>query len=85
MGMGDKLGTLEVGKLADIVIMDCSGVNMNPPHNPLSNLVYSSSSKDVETVIVGGEIVMENRKVLSIDEEKVIRDGIEAMRVLRGD
>ena len=85
MGMGDKLGTLEVGKLADVVIMDCSGVNMNPPHNPLSNLVYSSSSKDIETVIVGGTIVMENRKVLTMDEEKVIQDAIEAMHVLRGD
>ena len=85
MGMEDKLGTIEVGKLADVIIMDCSGVNMNPQHNLLSNLIYSSSSKDIETVIVGGNIIMEDRKVLTMNEERVIREATEAMYVLRGD
>ena len=85
MGMEDRLGTLEVGKLADVIIMDRSGVNMNPPHNLLSNLIYSSSSKDIETVIVGGNILMRDRKVLTMDEEKVVAEATEAMHVLRGD
>ena len=85
MGMEDRIGTLEVGKLADVIIMDCSGVNMNPRHNLLSNLIYSSSSKDIETVIVDGKILMRDRKVLTMDEEKVVAEATDAMHVLRGD
>ena len=84
MGMEGEIGTLEVGKLADIVIMDCSGVNMNPQHNLLSNLIYSSSSRDIETVLVGGEIVMRDHAVLTMDEALVISDAADAMHVLRG-
>ena len=85
MGMEDQLGTIEIGKKADLMIMDCSGVNMNPQHNLLSNLIYSSSSKDIKTVIVGGRIIMENRKVLTMNEERIISEATEAMHVLRGD
>ena len=85
MGLDKDIGTLEVGKYADIIIMDCSGPNMNPQHNLLSNLVYSSSSKDIETVLVGGRIIMKDREVLTMDEKKVIEDAADAMHVLRGD
>ncbi len=85
MGIDDRVGTLEVGKEADMIIMNVSGVNMNPPHDMLSNLIYSSSSRDIETVMVKGNIIMEEGRVLTMDEEKVIEEGNEAMRVLRGD
>jgi 5-methylthioadenosine/S-adenosylhomocysteine deaminase len=67
------LGTLEVGKKADIVLLDTSGPHMHPFNNILSNIIYSAGAGDVQTVLVDGRILMEDRRIVAFDEAEVIR------------
>jgi len=75
--VGIDAGILEEGKLADIIIMDAMSVNMAPVHEPISNFVYCGKGSDVETVIVDGKIVMENKVIIGVDEKAVVKDAIE--------
>ena len=72
-GLGDKVGSLEIGKAADIVMVDTMASHLRPIHDPLATLVYSTRAADVETVIVDGEVVVEEGKVLTTDERTLIR------------
>ncbi len=74
---GIDAGVLEAGKLADIVIMNTRNVNMGPIHDPISSFVYSGKGCDVETVLVDGKVVMENKKILGVNEEKVVEEAIQ--------
>lgn len=76
MGMADKLGSLEVNKLADIVIMDTKKLHMAPNNegNIISQLVYSASSTDVETTIIDGKIVMADRVLKTLNEAEIIKE-----------
>ncbi len=74
--MGLNAGRIEAGRLADIVLMNVSRPAMSPLHNPLSALVYCGKSNDVQTVIINGRVVMENRKILTVDEEKMLSNSI---------
>jgi 5-methylthioadenosine/S-adenosylhomocysteine deaminase len=56
---------------ADIAIVNTDSLNMSPYHDSVSALVYSARATDVDTVLVNGEILMKDRKLLTIDEEKV--------------
>lgn len=67
----DNLGKLETGYLADIVLYNMNEPYWYPHHNLVSNLIYAASSNDVDTVIVDGKVLMKNREVLSLDEEKI--------------
>ncbi len=69
LGMDDKIGSIEKGKKADIIIIDLGKPHLHPLFNVYSLLVYSMKSSDVESVIVNGQLVMENRNVLNIDEK----------------
>lgn len=68
LGLGDKIGSLEIGKQADIIILGLQ----KPSYDIYSALVYNTSGGDVEDSIISGRLVMENRKVLTIDEGKVL-------------
>ncbi|RLG20911.1 N-ethylammeline chlorohydrolase [Candidatus Micrarchaeota archaeon] len=61
-------------KTADIVLVDMRDINMIPGHNAYSNLVYSAKSCNVHSLIVDGELVMKNRKMQLIDEEKAMEE-----------
>ncbi|HIF9321971.1 TPA: amidohydrolase family protein, partial [Photobacterium damselae] len=69
--MEDKIGSLEVGKLADVIVVDTKAPNMVPVYNPYSALVYSAYATNVKHAIVDGKLLMENRDVLTVDEEKI--------------
>ena len=69
-----KVGRLEVGYKADIVLWDMRGVDWQPNYNPASLLVYSSNSSAADTVIVDGKILMQNRELKTLDEEKIISE-----------
>jgi len=73
-----EIGSLEAGKRADIVIVDMSDIRWHPNLDPIRSLVYAADGDDVETVIIDGRIVMKNRVILTVDEEKVTRDVIAA-------
>lgn len=68
----DQLGTLEVGKKADLLILDFNKPHLVPRHNIISHLVYAAQSSDIQTVMINGQIVMENRQMKTVDEERVI-------------
>ncbi len=73
LGMEDQIGSLEAGKKADVILIDLSQPHMRPINSIVNNLVYSASAaSDVETVIVDGNIVVENRRLLRCDEQAVI-------------
>ena len=80
------LGSIEVGKLADLVIMNGRSADLRPlrPDTIVSNLVYSCSDHDVRTVICDGRTIMEDWKVLTLDEEEVLSRGEEAAKQLLG-
>jgi len=65
-------GILEVGKKADLILVDIKKPHFYPRFNLISHLVYSAGSYDVDTVIVDGKILMEKREVKVLDEEKII-------------
>lgn len=77
LSWGDKIGSLEKGKKADIILIDVKKPHMVPHRNLPSNLVYSGMGSDVDTVIIDGKIIMENRIVKTIDETLVIEKSIE--------
>jgi len=65
------VGSLEVGKKADVILVDFKKPHLTPVHDFYANVVYSARGSDVDTVIVDGEILMEGRKVRTLDEEEV--------------
>ena len=70
----DELGSLEAGKLADVVIVETKSVNMNPIYDPYSALVYSANASNVDTVIVNGKLIVEDKEIKTIDSKKVIEE-----------
>jgi cytosine/adenosine deaminase-related metal-dependent hydrolase len=77
IGMGDMLGTLESGKLADIVLVNLDSIDMVPNNNPVSDLVYAGCGADVDTVMVDGRIIMENRNVKTLNELEIVEQARE--------
>ncbi|MGB3366610.1 MAG: amidohydrolase family protein, partial [Acidaminobacteraceae bacterium] len=74
LGFGDLAGSLEVGKKADLIIIDTDKAHLTPLTDVLSAIVYSMQASDVDTVMVNGTILMEGRKLLHMDEEKIKRE-----------
>ena len=66
------LGEIKPGNTADFAILNLDTPNMQPINNPISALAYSANGSEVETVIVGGKVLMENREFLTIDAEKTV-------------
>jgi 5-methylthioadenosine/S-adenosylhomocysteine deaminase len=74
-----ELGSLEKGKKADIIILDMDTPGLTPNLLPVKNIVYSAANgNSVDTVIIDGKIVMENRMIKTFDEKEAYREGEEA-------
>ena len=67
----DNLGEIKTGNIADLVILDLDRPNMQPVNDPIAALAYSANGSEVETVIVDGKVLMENREFLTMDRERV--------------
>ncbi|HBF88618.1 MAG TPA: S-adenosylhomocysteine deaminase [Bacteroidales bacterium] len=74
LGMEDKIGSIDVGKKADLIIIDLHRPHLTPMYNLYSQIVFAMKGSDVETVIVNGRIIMKENKLLTIDEDKVIAE-----------
>jgi 5-methylthioadenosine/S-adenosylhomocysteine deaminase len=74
LGMEKQIGSLEKGKKADIIILDFNKPHLTPCYNPVSHLVYSANGSDVDNVIINGKFVMEKRKILTVNEVKVLKN-----------
>jgi 5-methylthioadenosine/S-adenosylhomocysteine deaminase len=84
LGMEDKIGSIEVGKKADIILVDFSRPHLVPVHDVVSNIVYSAQGEDVVTTIVNGKILMEDRKVKTLNEKEVLEKASKAAGELIG-
>jgi 5-methylthioadenosine/S-adenosylhomocysteine deaminase len=72
IGLDLAIGSLEVGKQADVVVIDAYRPHLVPVYNPVSHIVYAAQGSDVRDVIVGGRILVKDRRLLSIDLEDIL-------------
>lgn len=73
LGLEREIGSLEVGKKADIAILNLNTPSLTPRNNLIAGLSYSANGSEVETVIIDGKMTMENRKILTMDESLVYK------------
>jgi 5-methylthioadenosine/S-adenosylhomocysteine deaminase len=74
MGQEQEIGSLEVGKKADITLVDLDAPHIMPVHRVPSALVYNAHGGDVDTVIVDGRVLMQNKQVLFLDEAALLAE-----------
>jgi len=72
LGMGHLTGVLEAGKKADVILINTRKPHLTPMYNAYSHLVYAVTGADVDTSIINGKLVMENRRLLTINEEEIM-------------
>ncbi len=74
LGMDKEIGSIEVGKKADLVLFEVNSVNMQPIYDYYSTIVYSSNPSNIDTVIIDGKIVVHNKKLISGDLKKIRKE-----------
>jgi 5-methylthioadenosine/S-adenosylhomocysteine deaminase len=74
IGLSNETGAFMPGRKADIILIDLKKPHLTPLHNPISHVVYAANGNDVDTVIVNGKVIMENREVKTIDEKWVMNE-----------
>ncbi len=74
LGKEGEIGSIEVGKKADIIMIDLNKPHFYPRYDSVASLVYSAQASDVNTVMVDGNILMENNELLTIDLKSVIKN-----------
>ncbi len=85
IGRERELGSLEPGKLADIVLLDLNRAHTAPVHDVVSNLVFTANCSNVDTVLIGGRTVMRNGTIEGIDEAVVLDQARERAERVRHD
>ena len=73
LGLEKEIGSIEVGKKADLAILDLNTPSLTPRNNLLAGLSYSANGSEVDTVIINGQITMENHRILTMDEKTVYK------------
>ena len=66
------LGSIEIGKKADIITIDCNNFRIAPNTNPVSAVVYSAQGTDVDNVVIDGKFIVKDREILTMNEQEVI-------------
>ena len=82
IGLENSIGRIEPGLLADLIIVDLDGLHLQPMHSIKASLIYSVRASDVRTVLVNGRILMEDRKLLTIDKKEVVKQVRQSMKRL---
>jgi 5-methylthioadenosine/S-adenosylhomocysteine deaminase len=82
LGLEREIGTLEVGKQADIIVIDTRQPHLTPMYHPQSHLVYAVHATDVRHVMIAGRQVVRDRQLLTIDQDVLIREGRRLGRVI---
>jgi cytosine/adenosine deaminase-related metal-dependent hydrolase len=77
MGWKDEVGSLEVGKKADFIVIDMKKPHLTPSPNPLSSIVCNMTGKDVQMVVIDGKLIVQDGKVLTLDESRIIAEANE--------
>ena len=74
LGLGSRIGSLEPGKRADLIVVGMGATRQTPMYDAVSHLVYVTRGDDVQTTVVNGKVLMRNRKVLTLDRAAILRD-----------
>jgi 5-methylthioadenosine/S-adenosylhomocysteine deaminase len=74
LGLDREIGSLEAGKRADLIVVSMSGARQTPLYDPVSHLVYVTRGDDVQSMVVNGQLVMRDRRVLTLNERAVLDD-----------
>ena len=84
LGLDSEIGSIEVGKKADIILIDTNAANMVPDSSNLtSNIIYSANGSNVDTTICNGKILMENKKLTVLDEDEIYAKAKQAIKELK--
>ena len=78
IGQQARIGSLEAGKRADVIVVSLARPRQQPVFDPIAQIVYASRGDDVETTIVNGKVLMRDRKVLTLDEASVVAEARKA-------
>jgi len=78
LGLADRLGSLEAGKLADLITVRMNHARQTPLYDPVSHLVYTTRGDDVDTTIVNGQVLMRDRVVRTLDAAAVLAEARQA-------
>jgi 5-methylthioadenosine/S-adenosylhomocysteine deaminase len=73
LGMEDEIGSIEIGKRADLALIDMRQPELTPLYDVYSQLVYATKGAQVKTVIVNGRIVLEDRQMMTLDAAEILR------------
>ena len=74
VGRDKKIGSLEVGKLADVLVLNFRKPHMIPCLNPIGNILHTALGSDIEQVFINGEMVVENGKLVKINEDELLEE-----------
>jgi 5-methylthioadenosine/S-adenosylhomocysteine deaminase len=74
LGLAERVGSLEPGKRADMILVSTDRARQTPLYDPVSHLVYVTHGDDVQSVIINGRVVMRDRQVLTLNEKQVLSD-----------
>ena len=74
LGLQDEIGSIEPGKKADFILIDMDAPHLTPCWDPVSTIAYAACGMDVDTVVIDGRIVMQGRKVCTLDETAVVAE-----------
>ena len=73
LGLENEIGSLEPGKKADMIFIRTDKLHLCPDNDVCTNIVYSANGADVDTVMIDGKIIMQNRKMINLDEKEVMK------------
>jgi cytosine/adenosine deaminase-related metal-dependent hydrolase len=74
LGLQDEVGSIEPGKRADLIVIDMDKPHLVPCWDPVSTIAYAANGGDVDTVMIDGQIVMQGRRVTTLDEEAIVEE-----------
>lgn len=74
LGLEDEIGTLEVGKKADMIFIKTDKIHLCPDNDVCTNIVYSANGADVDTVMIDGQLIMQNRKMINLNEKEAMKE-----------
>jgi len=82
ISLDNEIGSIEVGKQADLIIIDTDKPHLTPLYNPVSHIVYAASGSDVRDVLVAGEFLVRNRKLLTLDINNILERVTEISKLI---
>lgn len=85
LGLEDETGSLEIGKKADIIMLNTKELGVQPLYNPFSQLTYAYTSEHIIDVIINGNIIMKDREILTVDEEEILEKAAYYQNKIKGD